>query len=391
MSRGGHVELAAGASAHGVGGSVLVSSGFSETGTSGEVIVRSDRSGDSGTSGAVLVASGQSCAGDSGSLTLISGASTGGAGGDVRVAVGVADPDVSVRRVLLWSLRRGGPAVMEALASADCMRAIFAALNDECPRCRLYAVELVGALSLANPAYAQPALKQHILQLLGDLEHAADGKHREESARLLGALICATPRISVPYAGPVLRCLVSKLNEFLPSQTGAGAGERKAMKGRRRRAGGGGVVASGLCALGDLSRVAGAAVRPRVDDILPLVLEALQDIGAVGRRDAAVVALGMIVESTAYVLAPYFDYPQLLSVLLRALCEPGSLGTKGEVVRAIGVIGALERIHAPAAHTARWRGEAAHSSPPRGDGGAHPRHLAGTRLVWRRWRRKFRG
>ena len=262
------------------------------------------------------------------------------------VVSAVADPDVSVRRVLLWSLRRGGPAVMEALASADCMRALFAALNDECPRCRLYAIELVGALSLANPAYAQPALRQHLLQLLGDLEHAADGKQREESARLLGALICATPRISVPYAGPVLRCLVSKLNDCLPHQTksagGAGAGERKVMKGRRRRAGGGGVVASVLCALGDLSRVAGAAVRPRVDDILPLVLEALQDSGAVGRRDAAVVALGMIVESTGYVLAPYFDYPQLLGVLLRALCESGSLGTKREVVRVIGVIGALD-------------------------------------------------
>ena len=50
----------------------------------------------------------------------------------------------------------------------------------------------------------------------------------------------------------------------------------------------------------------------------------------------------MIVESTGYVLAPYFDYPQLLGVLLRALCESGSLGTKREVVRVIGVIGALD-------------------------------------------------
>ena len=41
-------------------------------------------------------------------------------------------------------------------------------------------------------------------------------------------------------------------------------------------------------------------------------------------------------------MAPYTDYPQLLSVLLRMLGEGGELGVKRDLLRLLGILGALD-------------------------------------------------
>lgn len=55
---------------------------------------------------------------------------------------------------------------------------MFVALNDESRAVRAAALNLVGRLSALNPAYVNPALRRHLLQLLADLEHSPDSKHR---------------------------------------------------------------------------------------------------------------------------------------------------------------------------------------------------------------------
>ena len=44
---------------------------------------------------------------------------------------------------------------------------------------RSLAIKLVGRLADKNPAYVNPALRRHLLQLLTDMEHSPDAKHRE--------------------------------------------------------------------------------------------------------------------------------------------------------------------------------------------------------------------
>jgi FKBP12-rapamycin complex-associated protein len=57
------------------------------------------------------------------------------------------------------------PALDEYLSQADCLRALFIALNDESKECRATAVQLVGRLAAWNPAYVAPALRRHLLQV----------------------------------------------------------------------------------------------------------------------------------------------------------------------------------------------------------------------------------
>lgn len=68
---------------------------------------------------------------------------------------------------------------------------------------RALAVRLVGRLAGWNPAYACPALRRHLLQLLSDMEHSPDSKAREEAAFLLEQLITSAPRLILPYVSPI--------------------------------------------------------------------------------------------------------------------------------------------------------------------------------------------
>ena len=54
-------------------------------------------------------------------------------------------------------------------------------------------------------------------------------------------------------------------------------------------------------------------------------------------------------ESTGVVVAPYTDFPQLLSVLLRMLGEGGEMAVKRDLLRLLGILGALD----PHQHKAR--------------------------------------
>ncbi|KAL0356949.1 UNVERIFIED_CONTAM: Serine/threonine-protein kinase TOR [Sesamum calycinum] len=114
----------------------------------------------------------------------------------------VADADVTVRRSIFSSLHESG-GFDDYLAQADCLTAVFAALNDEDFEVREFAISVAGRLSEKNPAYVLPALRRHLIQLLTYLKQSADSKCREESAKLLGCLIRNCERLILPYIAPI--------------------------------------------------------------------------------------------------------------------------------------------------------------------------------------------
>ncbi|GER42126.1 serine/threonine protein kinase mTOR [Striga asiatica] len=235
----------------------------------------------------------------------------------------VADADVAVRLSIFSSLHETG-GFDDYLAQADCLTAMFAALNDEDFAVREIAISLAGRLSAKNPAYVLPALRRHLIQLLTYLKQSADNKCREESAKLLGCLIRNCERLILPYISPIHKALITKLNE------GTGVSVNN------------GIITGVLVTVGDLTRVGGFAMRQYIPELMPLIVEALLDSAAAMKREVAVTTLGQVVQSTGYVITPYNEYPQLLGLLLKLLNGELAWSTRREVLKVLGIMGALD-------------------------------------------------
>ncbi|KAL1564547.1 non-specific serine/threonine protein kinase [Salvia divinorum] len=267
----------------------------------------------------------------------------------------VSDADVTVRRSIFSSLHESGD-FDNFLAQGDCLAAVFAALNDEDFEVREFAISVAGRLSEKNPAYVLPALRRHLIQLLTYLKQSADGKCREESAKLLGCLIRNCERLILPYIAPVHKALIAKLNEG----TGVNANN--------------GIISGVLVTVGDLVRVGGFAMRQYIPELMPLIVEALLDGAAAMKREVAVTTLGQVVQSTGYVIIPYNEYPQLLGLLLKLLNGELAWSTRREVLKVLGIMGALDphahkrnQLSLPGSH-----GEVARAA---GDPGQHIRSM----------------
>ncbi|EPS72515.1 hypothetical protein M569_02243, partial [Genlisea aurea] len=210
------------------------------------------------------------------------------------VVIFLEDED-GFRQSIFFSLRESRE-FDDFLAQADCLTAIFAALNDEVScsdiEVREHAIYVAGRLSGKNPAYVLPALRRHLIQLLTYLKQSADSKCREESAKLLGCLIRNCERLTIPYIAPIHK--------------------------------------------------GGFAMRQYIPELMPLIVEALLDGAAAIKREVAVTTLGQVVQSTGYVITPYTEYPLLLGLLLKLLNGELAWSTRREVLKVLGIMGALD-------------------------------------------------
>uniref|UniRef100_A0A0D3G4U2 Serine/threonine-protein kinase TOR n=1 Tax=Oryza barthii TaxID=65489 RepID=A0A0D3G4U2_9ORYZ len=189
---------------------------------------------------------------------------------------------------------------------------------------RELAISVAGRLSEKNPAYVLPALRRYLIQLLTYLDQSMDSKCREESARLLGCLIRSCARLILPYIAPIHKALVARLRE------GTGPNANNAL------------AAGVLATVGELAKVGGFAMRQYLPELMPLVVDALLDGGAVSKREVAVATLGQVIQSTGYVISPYNEYPPLLGLLLKLLNGELEWSTRLEVLKVLGIMGALD-------------------------------------------------
>ena len=101
------------------------------------------------------------------------------------------------------------------------------------------------------------------------------------------------------------------------------------------------VAAHVLMCLGGLAHVGGEDALPHVPELMQVIIGKLSDPSLV-RRDAALHTLGQVCSSTGYVIAPLIDYPQLLPLLGRILQTETNQPVKREVVKVLGILGALD-------------------------------------------------
>ncbi|GIX92206.1 hypothetical protein CEXT_19061, partial [Caerostris extrusa] len=115
-----------------------------------------------------------------------------------------------------------------------------------------------------------------------------------------------------------------------------------------------GVIISVLAAIGEQAQVSGTEMRKYLDQLMPIVLDMMQDSSSLPKEslqswiqpkqvhDVALWTLGQIIESTGYVIEPYKKYPNLLELLLNFLKTEQSSTIRREAIRVLGLLGALD-------------------------------------------------
>eukprot|EP00934_Nitzschia_sp_Nitz4_P000121 Nitzschia sp. Nitz4//scaffold14_size191712//162960//172475//NITZ4_001752-RA/size191712-snap-gene-0.144-mRNA-1//1//CDS//3329537014//121//frame0 len=233
--------------------------------------------------------------------------------------VAVADTSPVVRLCVVRALdERYAP----FLSQAHNLQSLFLLLQDELLATRVAGVQLLGRLAELNPAPVLPYMRKFLLDIIIELECSVDsGKGREEATRLLVVLLRAKSmnRLVGPVLHPLVKCLP--------------------LVGGTPR-----LSAVALEALGELAKAAGASLQPWVTELIPIVLNTLQDQRSASKQKTSLRTLSLIAGSTGYVIQPYIDYPKLLSratdIMPGTKRAPWAL--RREVIRTLGVLGALD-------------------------------------------------
>ena len=233
--------------------------------------------------------------------------------------VGITDCDKYVRYSVLSRL---DDQFDYYLAQADNLESLQVCIYDEVFEIRELGICIIGRLCSLNPAYVMPFLRKVLLQLLTELEISRMGKNMEQSARMLGHLLAATPRLVRPYTEPILKV-------FLPMLTNPSLSVSTAV----------------MSAIGEQAIVSGLEMRSWFEDLFPIFLEAVQDTSSFQKREVALWTMGRLIENCGIVSKPYWDYPNLLDVLfgiLKSESTKSSQLIRRETIRVLGLLGAVD-------------------------------------------------
>nr|QCD64088.1 target of rapamycin [Botrytis cinerea] len=233
------------------------------------------------------------------------------------LTVGVGDPDPSIRRVVLAALDERFD---RHLAKAENIRTLFFALNDEVFQIREVAITIIGRLTHVNPAYVIPSLRKVLIQMLTELEFSDVARNKEESAKLLSLLVQNSQKLIKPYVTPMMDVLLPKARDPSPA-----------------------VAATIMKAIGELACVGGEGMIPFIKQLMPIIIEALQDQSSSAKREASLRTLGQLASNSGYVIKPYLEYPRLLEILQNIIRgEPQRGPLRQETIKLMGILGALD-------------------------------------------------
>ena len=232
------------------------------------------------------------------------------------LSVAIADPESDLRRAVLQAM---DPRFDRYLSQPENIRSLFISLNDESFENREIAISIIGRLTVFNPAYILPALRKTLIQLMTDLEYSVASRSKEESAILLGKLICASQRLIKPYVEPILKVLYGKLNDTSL-----------------------GVSSQVLSAIGELAEVGREELIPYLPKLMPLLIETLQEQSSSTKREATLKTLGQLTANTSFTVEAFIEYPELLAIIINLIKSENVPVIRKEVMKVVGILGALD-------------------------------------------------
>lgn len=235
---------------------------------------------------------------------------------DKLLSVGVGDPEPEIRCTVLQSLDWKFD---QHLAKPENVRCLFLAVNDEVFAVRQAAISIIGRLSSVNPAYVFPPLRKLLVNLLTGLGFATTPRQKEESAQLISLFVSNATKLVRSYVDPMVTTLLPKTTDINAA-----------------------VSATTLKAIGELATIGGEDMRQYLPQVMPIILDALQDLSSHSKREAALRTLGQLASNVGYVIEPYKEYPQLLAVLINIIKTEQAGSLRKETIKLIGTLGALD-------------------------------------------------
>ncbi|EPX74347.1 phosphatidylinositol kinase Tor2 [Schizosaccharomyces octosporus yFS286] len=232
------------------------------------------------------------------------------------LTVGICDTNPDIRLTVLLSL---DSRFDRHLAQVDKIRLLFIAINDEVFSIREASLKILGRLNAYNPAYVMPYLRKLMLKTLTVLDYSKVIRTKEENARLICLLISAAPKLIESHVGPILQILVPKAKDSSPS-----------------------VAANIVNSFGEICQISGDTILTFKKDLMPLIIDALQDQSSPVKRAASLRTLGNLSVSTGYVIDPYLEYPSLLDILVGIIKTEQDISIRRETIKLIGTLGALD-------------------------------------------------
>ncbi|EXJ80982.1 FKBP12-rapamycin complex-associated protein [Capronia epimyces CBS 606.96] len=235
---------------------------------------------------------------------------------DKLLTVAVGDPDPDIRMTVLRALDKKFD---KHLARPENIRCLFLAVNDEVFPVREAAIEIIGRLTTVNPAYVFPPLRKLLVNLLTGLGYSNTAKQKEESARLISLFVSNATSLVKTYVEAMVSALLPKATDSNP-----------------------GVASTTIEALGDLTSVGGEAMVKHIPELMPIIIDALQDLGSHDKREAAMKTLGSLAVNSQYVIDPYLEYPELLGILINTIKTEAHEKLRTDAIKLVGILGALD-------------------------------------------------
>ncbi|KAF2457914.1 armadillo-type protein [Lineolata rhizophorae] len=232
------------------------------------------------------------------------------------LTVGVADVDPDIRVAVLDAL---DTRFDRHLGKAENVRTLFLALNDEVFTIREAAMSIIGRLTSVNPAYVFPSLRKVLIQLLTEVEFSNNPRNKEESAKLISHLVAASSSLIKPYVDPMIKVLLPKAQDQNAE-----------------------VSSTTLKAIGELATVSGEDMQKYIGLLMSIIIDNLQDLSSDSKRIAALRTLGQLATNAGYVIEPYKEYPELLTILINIVKTEQATPLRRETIRLMGILGALD-------------------------------------------------
>ncbi len=235
------------------------------------------------------------------------------------LSVAVSDASPVVRNSIIRALDERYDSI---LCQGQHLPPLFLCLQDETLAVRIAALRLLGRLACLNPASILPELRRVLMELIIELRCNGDtGGGKEAATRLLIVFFKADGlhRLVHPF--------LSSIIDALP------------FRGSTPR-----LATAALEALGELSQVVKDDLKPWLHELLPIIIETMQDQSSANKQRTSLKTLGQISGNTNYVIDPYLEYPELLSQAASVL--PGTKrapwALRQQVIRTLGILGELK-------------------------------------------------